>query len=438
MFRTSIHLAAIAVLGFASVAGAQGTETAPTATLWRFLGIPQGVQKVRDVSLNRRGNFPGLERKPPIKRIADPANLESPDPAIKAAAEIKAAEDMKSQKVKAIKYLASMGCGCYDKDGKITDALLAATDDCTPDVRMAAIEAFEDAANGEQCRKCGSTSCCSEKVTKRLSEIAYERDDTGCPIEPDAEIREAAARVLRICCPGGAPMGPFEEETEEVPPEVIPGETPDEDSGIRGEVPESVEPLPSGEPDREDDAINGEAAIGNPGSVELTPFELSRSGPTDVRIGDVTVIGGMKVQPVSLQPVGFEDASDEPTTAGRASAGKPVQKRTANERPAPVRVQFGTRSTGSARTTPAAKAPAARAAEVVSVNHRNGQVQLRAIGGGTIEPGASVVVYHEYLTGERLVGHLVVRTSGSGYATATVTDRSTLREIHAGDRAMCH
>lgn len=431
MFRTSIHLAAVAVLGFASVAGAQGTESAPTATLWRFLGIPQGMQKVRDVSLNRRGNFPGLERKPPIKRIADPANLESPDPAIKAAAEIKAAEEMKAQKVKAIKYLASMGCGCYDKDDKITDALLAATDDCTPDVRMAAIEAFEDAANGEQCRKCGSTSCCSEKVTKRLSEIAYERDDTGCPIEPDAEIREAAARVLQICCPGGAPMGPFEEEAEEVPPEVIPGETPDEDSGIRGEVPESVEPLPSGGDNVEGDAIDGEAAIGNPSSVELTPFELTQSGPTDVRIGDVTVIGGMKVQPVSLQPVGFDDASAERTAT-------PVRKRAANEPPAPVRVRLGTRSTGAARTTPAAKAPAARSAEVVSVNHRNGQVQLRAIGGGTIEPGTSVVVYHEYLTGERLVGHLVVRTSGSGYATATVTDRSTLREIHAGDRATCH
>lgn len=84
---------------------------------------------------------------------------------------------MKAEKVKAIKYLASMGCGCYDKDGMITDAPLAAIDDCTPDVRMAAIEAFEEATDWEQCRKCGSSSCCSEKLSKRLSEIAYERDD---------------------------------------------------------------------------------------------------------------------------------------------------------------------------------------------------------------------------------------------------------------------
>jgi hypothetical protein len=52
-------------------------------TLWRFLGIPQGFQRIGDARLNRSGNFPGLERKPPLKPIAHPDNLLSNNPAIK-------------------------------------------------------------------------------------------------------------------------------------------------------------------------------------------------------------------------------------------------------------------------------------------------------------------------------------------------------------------
>ena len=76
----------------------------PPATLWSFLGIPQGMRASRDNTLNSRGNFPGLERKPPLKPIADPKNLQSDNPAIKKAAEVKQAEDLKPQKIKAIKY----------------------------------------------------------------------------------------------------------------------------------------------------------------------------------------------------------------------------------------------------------------------------------------------------------------------------------------------
>ncbi len=440
MFRNSIHLVtAVALIGFGSLAHGQGAaspEPPPTPTLWRFLGIPQGFQKLRDVSVNRRGNFPGLERTPPMKQIADPANLESDDPAIKAAAEVKQAEDMKDQKVKAIKYLASIGCGCYDKDGKITEALIAATDDCTPDVRMAAIEAVEEAANGEQCQQCGSTSCCSEKVTERLSEIAYERDDTGCPIEPDAEIRAAAARALRVCCPGGPSMGPFEEGVPEevpTPPEPIPGETPDDQPGIPGEVPEgsrsegtnpeSVEELPAADSEGEG------AALGDPSGVELTPFELTQRGPVDVTIGDPKVIGGMRVQPVSLVPHGGEE-SPSPATSRQSESGSPS---------APITTPAGPqRGQSSHREVAKPLVALARTAKVVSVNHRNGQVHLRAVGPGKFKSGASVVVYHEYLTGQRLVAHLVVKSTRGNRAVATATDHATLKEIHAGDRATCH
>ena len=88
---------------------------------------------------------------------------------------------MKAQKIKAIKYLAKIGCGCYDKGGEITEALLDATADCTPDVRKAAVEAIEDAASCGCCKKCGSASCCNETLTKRLSEMAYERGRQRLP-----------------------------------------------------------------------------------------------------------------------------------------------------------------------------------------------------------------------------------------------------------------
>src|SRR5262245_59071084 len=76
----------------------------PTTTLWNLLGIPQAMNKINANTCNRRGNLPGMEKSPPLLHIADPANLQSPVPAIKAAAEIKQAEDLKPQKIKALKY----------------------------------------------------------------------------------------------------------------------------------------------------------------------------------------------------------------------------------------------------------------------------------------------------------------------------------------------
>ena len=49
-------------------------------TLWHWLGIPQGFNKVKDARVNRSGDRPERERTPPLKRIADPANMESQKP----------------------------------------------------------------------------------------------------------------------------------------------------------------------------------------------------------------------------------------------------------------------------------------------------------------------------------------------------------------------
>jgi len=200
--RPIILLAVLETLVTSNVTHAQvGGAPAAPGTLWNFLGIPQGIQKLRGATTNRRGNHPGREPKPALKAIADPKNLESKDKAIKKAAEVKQAEDLKKQKIKAVKYLTKIGCGCYDVDGGVTEALVASAGDCTEDVRYETIKAITEAAEGECCSKCGKVCCCNKDVLTKLAAMAYERDDSGCYIEPSERVREAAAEALEVCCP---------------------------------------------------------------------------------------------------------------------------------------------------------------------------------------------------------------------------------------------
>ena len=453
-----ISVAALAI-STASSTQAQ-TPEAPVPTIWRFIGIPQGIQKIRDVTLNRRGNFPGLERKPPLKRIGDPANLESPNPAIKAAAEIKQAEDLKAQKIKAIKFLAKMGCGCYDKEGKITDALLAAMDDCTPDVRLAAMDAIETAANGEGCSKCGSTSCCSEKVTKRLSEIAYERDDSGCHLEPNADVRAAAAKALCVCCPNRA-TGPIEEDIPEelMPPPVVPdpisGEGAAEPEGIQGEGAVDPDAKKSDEDDEDEDSKAGSARDAK--SVEtsttadsLKLFQAAKVKRSDVEVGQVKMIGGMAIQPVTISPVtATSDVQDnEPQPVSLSLSDDSAKSSASSKQTLPMPIALPIKNaadsveTGKATTTRSihrvTPQPVQRTnvvATVVGVEQRTGRVILRS--GQEMRPGASVTVYHQYLTGERLVAHLLINSVNGNQSIATVTDPTSLTKIHTGDRAVC-
>jgi hypothetical protein len=225
---------------------------APPLTLWRFLGIPQGFQRIGDARLNRNGNFPGLERKPPLKPIAHPDNLLSNNPAIKKAAEIKMQEDLAKQKIKAIKYLAELGCDkCY---GGVKEAMLAALDDCTEQVRYEAAKALGEAAV-QHCDVCSRQCCCDEELTKKLAQVVYELDDKGCPIEPSERVREAAREALKACCPNVGPPGYAPEVINpETPPETppeLPPETPPEvppelppPAGQNGVAPRSDNVLP--------------------------------------------------------------------------------------------------------------------------------------------------------------------------------------------------
>ena len=200
--------------------------TAPPATLWRFLGF-QRLRVLRDATVNSRGLFPSLERQPPLLRIADPANLASDNPAIKAAAEIKKEEYLAPQKIKGIKYLARIGCSCYDKDGKVSDALIGALDDCSEEVRYEAAKALRDAA-GDKCKKCNG-SCCKKDVVEKLAKVAYEKkdgegEDGCCWFEPSARVRDMAKQAIKGCAmPGLPPIEYLPMETIEGPIQVPEG-----------------------------------------------------------------------------------------------------------------------------------------------------------------------------------------------------------------------
>ncbi len=176
------------------------------ATVWHKLGIPQSVgrfKKYRESRVNRKGTKPGKETKPKLVKLTDPANLAPDAPKmLQAAAEIKMAEDLAPQKIKALKYLATLGCGCYDKDGAVEAAVLEAMDDCTVEVRKEALNLVLAQVSGGQCgcqSTCNAKSCCSKLIYEKLEEKANKVDDTGCPTEPDASVRYLAQQVLSAC-----------------------------------------------------------------------------------------------------------------------------------------------------------------------------------------------------------------------------------------------
>ena len=128
------------------------TPVASSCTLPQFLGLPgigKGVGGVLHrlgsrllTELDLTGRFPGLQPMPPVLPLTDPANLkENAPPAVQAAAAIKNEEDAAPQKIMALRYLATLGCGgCYDK---VEDALLEGMSDCTEAVRYEAVKALQ-------------------------------------------------------------------------------------------------------------------------------------------------------------------------------------------------------------------------------------------------------------------------------------------------------
>ena len=190
----------------------------PKQTLPQFLGITgacEGVKGLIDRLRNHLGAiWPGLEAKPEVLALSDPANLESPNPAVQGAAAIKAEEDAAAQKAKAIAYLASVGCaGCYPG---VEEALLAALDDCTELLRFETAKALRSTAHGP-CKNCCRSACCGPKVREKLEKLAYELDAQGCYVEPSDRVRRMARLALANC--NCVPLKPGATPQQTLPPE---------------------------------------------------------------------------------------------------------------------------------------------------------------------------------------------------------------------------
>jgi len=317
-----------------SAAGAAGTTVvavappaAPHCTIWQFLGVDKLLKAVGG-GFNRLINclgtrFPGLEPKPPLKSITDPANLQSPNPAVKSAAAVKAEEDAAPQKIKALNYLATIGCGCYPE---VKPALLAALDDCTESVRFAAVSALRDAA-GIRCEVCRTNSCCDQEVIARLERVATEMTDEGCYREPSARVRRVARQAIRACqgiAIPGTEAPPLEGGVPEAAPGIgARGQGPgvrDQETGIAGQA--FLLPRPLDEPAHEFEAAPVIAALRT--TDHRLPTTDHRPLTTDVvaRIGDQVItrselaaavkdrLAMHRQQLAEVQPVAYQ-TSDE-------------------------------------------------------------------------------------------------------------------------------
>jgi hypothetical protein len=264
------------LVAFAASASAQ---TEQTRTIWQALGIPQASTAAYDAFANRRGNRPSAERGERLRRIADPVNLESDNEILRRTAEIKQNEDLAQQKIKAVKYIASIGCGCHDGADEV---LVAALEDCTEVVRYeAALAIIENASR--QCGLCDHQSCCSKKIVEKLAERAYGRDERyGCWIEPSPRVRAAAEYALLLCCPSCC--SPLIEEYEE-----------EDDRG-----PDERDALPNGSPADPSATSTGQIS---PVSLRLWdpppsfPGYLGDRGPVSARLTDSTSLAATRRSP---------------------------------------------------------------------------------------------------------------------------------------------
>lgn len=219
------------------VVAAQGP---PRQTLPQFLGVGQFARVVGgliDRLRNRLGmRFPALEATPPLLSITDPANADSPTPAVAAAAAAKAEEDAAPQKIKAIRYLAKLGCQeCYPDT---LPSLIEALSDCTESVRYEAAKALRTLTDGP-CKTCRNGTCCTPELVEALEKVVNERNAVGNPAEPSERVRRVARVALENCQCAAAPA-PQPESDIEGPTPASPDETPAE-----GPIPVPVEPASS-------------------------------------------------------------------------------------------------------------------------------------------------------------------------------------------------
>jgi hypothetical protein len=403
----------------------------------------------KDGRVNKDGCEPWDERTFPLRRIADEANAESDVPAIKAAAEIKQQEDLAPQKIKAIRYLATIGCGCYDADGKVTDALLAAMDDCTEEVRLITIETIHCMALQGACQYCEQANCCSKEIVEKLSDIAYEYKDDGSPVEPSKRVRDAAAAAMLACCPAKAmaPIEPQQVDPETEQPEVEqfrPEESPENDAdkpeaSSRQDDFLSIPPVPpqvrfedgwegATEPvfvmDLRSDADEGGLAPANENAEEVADEAEELSGEADAEAdledrsakADRTVIHS-EARTTVVQPAARTTPHPEKEAASPATPSR--------------------RESATVSVRPQRSASAPPLMGTVQDVDASGNVHIRFSGADLPFVGERMMVYHRFTMGRvGSVGQLEVISTGNGAVVAKPVAGLNLNKVATGDSAV--
>jgi hypothetical protein len=180
-----VALSLALAMGLLGTAVAQPKETASSADSGTTL------RKFRDT-------HPEQEQGPELMRITDSERRPVSVPVIKTTPTSTPESDRMSEKIKAIKYLGTVACGCSPHRDKIKAALLAALSDDNADVRRAAAEAIFHAVENP-CEVCHTCTCSGKDVTKKLAEMAEGKTASGSWLESSAAVRTAAASALAAC-----------------------------------------------------------------------------------------------------------------------------------------------------------------------------------------------------------------------------------------------
>lgn len=424
--------------------GGQAVQAQAPPTVWHALGIPQTFTHLRDTSVNKFGRNPQLEKKPALKRIGDPENLASKNSAIKKAAEIKGEEDLKPQKIKALKYLATIGCGCYDG---VAQAFSDALEDCTEEVRYVAALSIKEAV-GAQCSKCNG-SCCSgdtpesKDLVEKMVKRAYERDDKGCYYESSERVREALKEALCVCCPNC--QGDYEEISPQpdvtprtdsipVPPDVLPPTDPQTPGGT---APMGGAPGASAASDRQaneqtwdlatEPALEEEAEVAAPSEEPsvLAPAVKTVTKPARP-LSSSRRTWQPKVVQTNAEEVVLEDrqAKLPPIVTPQSFPAPPVASPHVQRLPITDQVE---------RNVVAATGPIR--GNVASVNNQRGVFEIEFSGTTKPAKGDEILIYHNYLLGREMTGTLTVVGYNGDHVVAQYRGAKTFR-VTLGDEAV--
>lgn len=371
--------------------------------------------------------------------LASPAQIledetKSDNAAIAEAAKVKKQACLKCKKIKAIKYLAKVGCGCYDKDEKVSKALIAAMGDCDEAVRMAAVKAVMKTAKDGCCDSCGK-SCCKKDVVEQLAKMAYELDDKGCWIEPSERVRKLAAEAAEICCPcqlpqyDMTPSGPTAEPNPLQQQQDNP-ELKREPAAVEG----TTEPPVPVQPGAADEAARTRLLRDRAIQIVYTTLDSFDEDEIPVMPADVQVAAGAS-----------KEKADDDEAPGRAFICK-------NEDPIVLYRNVAVPVSGSYWPTGGVREAASRTRRPVTVGRRSanggnargivryvdefhGLAHVEFGGRARVAPGTRIVVEHQALFGKLTTsGILEVVSSEPGAATVKALGNYQISRVASGDQ----